>query len=68
MPTIFGSSQVQASDYDAETSEMTVTFSRGQRYVYAGVPPDVADGIHHAPSAGAYMATAIKPFYTFRRV
>lgn len=68
MPTIFGSSQVAASDYDPETSEMVVTFARGNRYAYHGVPPDVAEGIHHAPSAGTYLNTEVKPYYQFTKL
>lgn len=68
MPEIFGSSQVAASDWDETTGDMVVTFHKGARYAYSGVPADVAEGIHHTPSAGSYLNQNVKPFYAFRKL
>ena len=68
MPTIFGSSMIAAADYDADTQQLIVTFSRGNRYSYAGVPPQVAESLFHQPSAGTYFLSDIKPYYQATKI
>ena len=61
------SSNVAAIGYDEETQELAVEFAKGGRYVYMGVPPDIADGVINAPSVGQALNFDIKGFYQFRR-
>lgn len=62
------SSTVASADHDPVTGELIVQFRNGSRYAYADVPPDVADGIHSAPSAGGYLNEMIKGNYAYRRL
>jgi hypothetical protein len=54
--------------YDDETQEMTVTWKRGSKTVYEGVPENVARDLANAPSVGQMLNQEIKPFYSFRNI
>lgn len=59
--TPINSSAISGMDYDPETSTLTVHFTSGQSYTYAGVPPSVAAGLPSAPSPGKYFNSMIRP-------
>ena len=59
---------IAAADYDQDRQELVVTFSRGQKYAYAGVPVDVAEALHHQPSAGSFFLSDIKPYYQATKI
>lgn len=62
------SDMISTVGYDQETSAMYVTFKKnGSRYVYKGVPEDLALQLIHAGSAGQFLNTEIKPYYGFSR-
>lgn len=52
--------------YDPETETLTVTFSNGKKYSYAGVPKSVAAGFRDAPSRGQYLHRHIKGTFTHK--
>jgi hypothetical protein len=56
------------ANYDDETQELTVAFVNGSRYLYKGVPKDVADGFGTAKSAGGYLNACIKGKYEYERL
>lgn len=62
------SSNVSEVAYDDETQDMTVTFQKGQRYVYSKVPEDVARNLANAPSVGSMLRSEIQTNYSYRRV
>lgn len=55
------SSAISGMEYNPATSTLTVHFTGGTTYSYAGVPPSVAAGLQHAPSAGKYFNSMIRP-------
>ena len=57
------SSMLSAMDYDAQLRILHVRFVRGEVYDYRDVPPDVAEGLASAPSAGRYFNEAIRGRY-----
>lgn len=62
------SSNISGVHYDPQTSVLTVEFTSGARYQYAGVPQDEYDGLISAPSKGQYFAANIRDSYTHTRV
>lgn len=60
------SSNVQSIGYNDETKEMLVTWTRGKRSVYSGVPPELAEQVANAPSVGSMLNAEIKPYYAHR--
>ena len=60
------STNVSEIEYDEETQEMAVTWLRGKRSVYSGVPEDVALDCANAPSVGIFLNTEIKGKYNHR--
>ena len=60
------SSMVSSIAYDGEAKEMYVTWTRGKRSIFSGVPEDVALQAANAASVGQYMNTEIKPYYGHR--
>ena len=61
------SSNVSQIGYDEETEELVVIFAKGGRYVYYGVPADIADEVINAPSVGQALNLDIKGFYPHRQ-
>jgi len=60
-PLSHESSTVNACGYDAATQTLGVRFhSSAKVYLFAGVPPDVAEGLRTAESPGRYFAAQIK--------
>mgnify|MGYP001614676642 CR=1 FL=1 len=60
------SSNVQEIGYDEEKQELYVTWTRGKRSVYSGVPAELAADLVHAPSVGTMLNSEIKPYYAHR--
>lgn len=60
------SSNVQSVGYNSETKELIITWTRGKRSVYAGVPAELADQLVNAPSVGSMLNSEIKPYYAHR--
>jgi hypothetical protein len=65
------SSHIVSLGYDAETAEFHVRFGPtvkhpgGRTAVYHDVPPDVADAIMRAPSAGQAVHNNLRDAYPF---
>lgn len=60
------STNVQAIEYSEETKEMAVTWLKGKRSIYSGVPEDVALECANAPSVGVFLNTEVKGKYAHR--
>jgi frataxin-like iron-binding protein CyaY len=58
----FSSEAIAFIDYDIETEELSVTFTKGGPYVYTGVPQSVVEGWISADSAGRYFHSFIKAY------
>ena len=54
--------------YDHSTGELWVEFVSGRRYVYADVPPEVAETLGTAFAKGAYFNSRIRERYPFREI
>lgn len=51
-------------DYDAATQSLWIRFVTNQRrYLYAGVPPELADAFRHAFSKGTFFNRHIRDQY-----
>lgn len=59
----FKSSFLAGCSYDEIKKVLTVMFTNGKEYEYAGVPKEVYDGFTSAPSAGTYFSSEIKGKY-----
>lgn len=57
------SSNLRAAGFDEETSELTVAFRSGKRYVYKGVPNGTLEQLLSAASAGKFFNDNIKDVY-----
>lgn len=53
-----------AFDYDAAMRVLAIRFRSGAVVTYQGVPPDVAQGLDTADSAGRYFHASIKDRFT----
>jgi hypothetical protein len=54
--------------YNSAKRELQVTFVTGRRYVYADVPPDIADAFRAALSKGTFFNREIRDRYAYREV
>jgi hypothetical protein len=54
--------------YCPDSSELWVEFTTGRRYVYSGVPREVADTFRSAFAKGVYFNTRIRDRYQHREV
>ena len=61
--TDFISRNLQDAEYDTDSAMLSITFSRGDSYVFANVPPEVWRGLQEAPSAGIYFNQFIRGRY-----
>ena len=57
------SSNLAAAGYDPATETLEVEFKNGSIYQYSQVPPDTANGLFSADSAGQYLHQRIKGQY-----
>jgi len=62
------SSNIESSDYDAETQTLTITFQNGSSYEYTNVPPAIHRGLQAAGSTGSFFHRAIKPRFSFEQM
>lgn len=60
------SSNVQNVAYNSETKELLVTWTRGKRSIYEGVPEELAVDLVNAPSVGSMLNSEVKPYYAHR--
>jgi hypothetical protein len=60
------SSNVQMVGYDEKTKELIVTWTKGKRSIYSGVPEELAVQIVNAPSVGSILNLEVKPYYPHR--
>jgi hypothetical protein len=54
--------------YDEMEQNLWVEFTTGRRYVYSGVPQEVADALRSAFAKGVYFNTRIRDKYPHREV
>ncbi len=62
------SSQIADISYNDDAMILTISFQRGGVYEYYNVPVTVADGFRDAPSAGRYLAAAIKGNFDYSKI
>lgn len=60
------SSNVAEVGYDDHTKELLITWMKGKRSIYSGVPEELAEQLVNAPSVGSMLNTEVKPFYAHR--
>lgn len=60
------SSNVSEVGYDTETHDLIITWVRGKRSIYSGVPEELAEQLANAASVGSMLNAEIKPFYSHR--
>lgn len=54
--------------YDHDANELWVEFVSGRRYVYSGVPRQVAETLGSAFAKGVYFNTRIRDRFPYREV
>lgn len=54
------SSNIASHGYDAATKTLAIQFANGGLYHYANVPPEKADALSKAKSAGGFFASDIR--------
>ena len=54
--------------YCPDSSELWVEFVTGRKYVYSGVPNEIADAFRGAFAKGAYFNTRIRDQFPHREV
>ena len=54
--------------YDEMKENLWVEFTTGRRYVYLGVPHEVADAFRSAFAKGVYFNTRIRDRFPFREI
>ena len=62
------SSVIRRFVYCHDSLELWVEFTSGRRYVYSGVPRDVADTFRSAFAKGIYFNTRIRDCFPYREV
>ena len=62
------SNAIRRFAYDQSQGELWVEFTTGRRYVYSGVPDEVAEAFRHAFAKGVYFNTLIRDHYPHREV
>lgn len=62
------SKAIRDVSYDEMRNELTVTFVRGNTYVYSLVPPAVAAAFAASEARGVFHNEEIRDRYPFRRV
>lgn len=54
--------------YCPDSCELWVEFTSGRKYVYSGVPVEVADSFRGAFAKGVYFNTRIRDHYPHRQI
>jgi hypothetical protein len=62
------SSNLSGVDYNADTQTLTIQFSSGALYEYAGVSQNVYEQLRSSGSPGRFFQTAIRDAYPTQRV
>lgn len=62
------SSAIRRFAYCPDSGELWVEFTTGRRYVYSGVPLEVANTFRSAFAKGVYFNTRIRDRYPHREV
>lgn len=62
------SSNVTEIGYEEQGSRMLVTWTKGRRSAYSGVPEELAMQVANAPSVGSILNTEIKPYFAHEYV
>jgi KTSC domain-containing protein len=62
------SSVIRRFAYCPDSSQLWVEFTTGRRYVYSGVPREVADTFRSAFAKGIYFNSRIRDRYPYREV
>ena len=62
------SSVIRRFVYDETEGDLWVEFTTGRRYVYSGVPQEVADAFRGAFAKGVYFNTRIRDRFPCREV
>ena len=62
------STVIRRFDYAAGSSELTVEFVTGRRYVYSDVPMEEVEGMRQAFSKGTYFNKRIRDCYPYREL
>jgi hypothetical protein len=62
------SSVIRRFVYDEMEGDLWVEFTTGRRYVYSGVPQEVADALRGAFAKGVYFNTRIRDRFPHREV
>ena len=60
------SSNVSNIGYDPDSKELVVTWSKGKRSIYSGVPEELAVQLANAPSVGSMLNAEIKNVFPHR--
>lgn len=65
---VYGSSNVDAIQYDPDTKECRVRFHKGgQVYVYSGVEEAVFNQLLHSESKGRFVQIVLRRGYSYRK-
>jgi hypothetical protein len=62
------STVIRRFDYDPEARTLEVTFVTGRRYLYHGVPEEVASAMRGAFAKGEFFNAEIRDRYQFTRL
>ena len=62
------STVIRSHSYDPQTSELTITFVTGRRYVYGDVPQDIYGAFKAAFSRGTFFNRHIRDHYGYREI
>jgi lysyl-tRNA synthetase class 2 len=62
------STVIRSHLYDPETSDLTITFVTGRRYVYDDVSQDVYDAFKAASSRGTFFNRHIRDHFGYREI
>ena len=62
------SSVIRRFVYDEMEGNLWVEFTTGRRYVYSGVPHEIADAFRSAFAKGVYFNTRIRDRFPYREV
>lgn len=62
------STVIRRFDYAAGSSELTVEFVTGRRYVYSDVPMEEVEGMRQAFAKGTYFNKRIRDCYPYREL
>ena len=54
--------------YDEMRGDLWVEFTTGRRYVYSGVPHEVAEALRHAFAKGVYFNSRIRDRFPCREI